>query len=147
MDLASISTAWQGIKSAKEIFGLVVDAKVDAAVKEKVYEAQAKLGSVQDLLFSMREEMFQLQEKNRALQDQLRDADSWKETADRYELVRTSGSAVVYRFMGDPEHYACPSCFGSKKLHILQDTRTISGKYRCTGCGSDFPVEPAKPIY
>ncbi len=146
MDVATITGAWQGLKAAKELVGGLIDAKVDAEAKSRIYEAQAKLGSVQDVLFSMREEMFALQEENKRLKEQLSEADKWRATEAQYELTTTGGGAVVYRFKGQPEHYICPSCFGSKQIHILQTTRTHSGRYTCTGCKTSFPVDPYKPV-
>ncbi|MFV8598549.1 hypothetical protein [Ralstonia pseudosolanacearum] len=146
MDLATITGAYQGLKAAKELVGGLIDAKVDSEAKARIYEAQAKLGSVQDVLFSMREEMFELQDENKRLKEQLAEAEEWRAKVLQYELVTTAGGAVVYRFKGQPEHYACPSCFGSKQLHILQTRRTRHGNYTCTGCKTDFPVEPQKPM-
>ena len=142
MDVATITGAYQGLKAAKEILSAAFEAKVDAEAKPKVLEAIQKLGDAQDTLFALREELFALQEANNALKQQIAEAASWKERADQYELVKTSGQAVVYKFKGQPEHYACPSCFNSQNIHILQTNRTMSGKYRCTGCNSEFPIEP-----
>lgn len=144
MDVASITGAYQGLKAAKEILGAAFDAKVDAEAKPKVLEALHKLGEAQDILFALREELFSLQEANNALRKEIAESASWQSKADQYELTKTPGEAVVYKFNGRPEHFACPSCFNSKTIHILQTNRTMSGKYRCTGCGSEFPVEPQK---
>jgi predicted RNA-binding Zn-ribbon protein involved in translation (DUF1610 family) len=142
MDIATVTGAYQGLKAAKEILGAAFEAKVDAEAKPRVLEALQKLGDAQDTLFALREELFALQEANNTLKLQIGEAASWKEKADQYELEKTSGDAVVYKFTGHPEHYACPSCFNSKNIHILQNNRTMSGKYRCTGCSSEFPIEP-----
>ena len=62
MDVASIASAYQGLKAAKDILGVVFDSKVDAEAKPKVLDAMQKLGDAQDALFSLREELFSLQE-------------------------------------------------------------------------------------
>ena len=142
MDVATITSAYQGLKAAKEILGAAFDAKVDAEAKPKVLEALQKLGDAQDALFALREELFSLQEANNVLRQQIAESKSWQTKADEYELTKTRGEAVVYRFKGQPEHFACPSCFNAKAIHILQPNRTMSGKFRCTGCGSEFPVDP-----
>jgi len=146
MDIAAITGAWQGIKAAKELVGGLIDAKADAEAKNRIYEAQAKLGNVQDALFSMREEMFALQDENKTLRAQIAEFGAWDAKAKEYELTTTQGGAVVYRFKGQPEHYACPSCFQSKQIHILQTTRKISGHFMCTGCDKAFPVNAAEPL-
>lgn len=142
MDVASITGAYQGLKAAKDILGALFDAKVDAEAKPKILEALQKLGEAQDTLFALREELFSLQATNNQLRQEISDSKSWQAKAGQYELVKTTGGAVVYRFTGQPEHFACPSCFNSKQIQILQTNRTISGKYRCTGCTSEFPVDP-----
>ena len=141
MDMASITGAYQGLKAVKDILGAIFDAKVDAEVRTRITEALAKLGTAQDTLFELREELFTLQSKNNELRQEIADAKSWQSQADQYTLVKTAGGAVVYKFKGQPEHFACPSCFMKKEIQILQTNRTYSGKYRCTGCTSEFPVE------
>ena len=141
MDIASVAGAYEGLKAAKDILGGLFDAKVDAEVKAKIIEAQNKLGEAQDTLFGLREELFKLQSDNSQLKQELTKAQSWQAKVDQYELTKTNGGAVVYRFKGQPEHFACPSCFNSNQIHILQTNRTISGKYRCTGCNNEFPID------
>jgi hypothetical protein len=142
MDLTSITGAYQGLKTAKELLTVAFDAKVDSEAKTKIIEAQAKLGDVQDTLFGLREHLFALQEERNQLQAQLASADSWAKKLDQYELTRTIGRAVVYESKNEPKHYACPSCINKKEIHILQDNRTLSGKNRCTGCDKEYPIDP-----
>ncbi len=142
MDATAIAGAYQGLKAAKEILGALFEAKVDAEAKPKILEAQARLGEVQDVLFSLREHLSQLQEERNLLRQQLAEAQAWNATVAQYELAKTDGGAVVYRFKGEPAHFVCPSCFNKREMQILQNNGTLSGKYRCTGCGAEFPVEP-----
>jgi hypothetical protein len=144
MDVTSITGAYQGLKAAKDILGVLFDAKVDAEAKPKILEALQKLGEAQDTLFALREELFSLQTTNGQLRQEIADSKTWQSTASQYDLVKTAGGAVVYKFKGEPEHFACPSCFNLKQVHILQTNRTMSGKFRCTGCSSEFPVDPQK---
>ena len=144
MDVASITGAYQGLKAAKEILGVLFDAKVDAEAKARIVDALQKLGEAQDTLFALREELFTLQASNNELRQEIAEAKSWQVKADRYELAKTAGEAVVYKFKDQPEHFACPSCFNTKQIQILQTNRTLSGKYRCNGCKSEFPIEPQR---
>ena len=146
MDIATVTGAYEGLKAAKDIISGLFDAKIDIEVKAKIIEVQNKLGEAQDTLFGLREELFKLQEANNNLNRALENAQSWQTKSDQYELTKTNGGAVVYIFKGQPEHFACPSCFNSKQVHILQTNRTISGKYRCTGCNSEFPIEQQKHV-
>jgi hypothetical protein len=145
MDIATISTvAYEGLKVSKQIFSAIFEAKVYAEAKPKVLAALEQLGNAQDALFGLREELFKLQTENAALRKQLTEAQSWEARAGQYQLAQTAGGAVVYKFNGKPEHFACPSCFNKQQVHILQDNRTMSGQFRCTGCKAEFPVKPVE---
>jgi len=67
---------------------------------------------------------------------------AWSERLGSYDLTKTAGGAVVFKFKGQPEHFACPSCANNRKLEILQDNRTMSGKFRCAACKAEYPINP-----
>lgn len=142
MDVISLAGAYQSLKATKEILGALFDAKVDAEARPKILEAQSKLGEVQDALFLLRERLAELQVERDQLNIKLAEAESWKQRASNYELANTAGGAVVFKYNGSPEHFACPSCFNKHEVHILQDDRVIAGTYQCTGCGSRYPIKP-----
>ncbi|WMJ09877.1 hypothetical protein [Nitrosomonas sp. sh817] len=141
MDVISIAGAYQGLKAVKEILTTAFEAKVDAEVKPKILEAQGKLGEVQDVLFILRERLSELQQERDDLKAKLANAEAWQSQADQYELTTTPGTAVVYRYKGQPDHFACPSCFNKREVHILQDNKLMAGTYRCTGCGFNYRVK------
>jgi predicted RNA-binding Zn-ribbon protein involved in translation (DUF1610 family) len=114
-----------------------------------VTDALQRLGQVQDTLFELREQLFALQSKNEELQRELASRDRWEEKLGQYELRQTPGGAVVYVSKTQPQHYVCPSCITKRELQILQDSRTMAGKFKCPSCSFDFPVKPferAPPI-
>ena len=144
MDITTITSAYEGLKVGKSILKSVYDSKVEADAKEKIDAVMSKLGEAQDTLFSMREEMFSLRSDNEALKKKITEFESWDNKLSQYELNKTTGGAVVYKFIGEPEHYICPSCVSKKHIEILQDNRTYSGKYRCVGCGAEFLINPKR---
>jgi DNA repair exonuclease SbcCD ATPase subunit len=144
MDVASISGAYQSIKAVIDLLTLAVNAKVEAEAKQRILEAQMRLGELQDTLFGLREQLAQLQEEKAQLQTRLAAAESWNQRIAQYELTETPGGSVVYQFKGAPAHYACPSCTNKQQIHILQDNRTFTGKYRCTGCDKEYSVQPRR---
>ena len=146
MDIATITSAYEGLKVGKNILNSIFDIKVEAEAKERVNEVMQKLGEAQDALFSMREELFRLQTDNDKLRKLIEQSDDWKNKIEKYELVTTSGGAVVYKFKENPEHYICPSCVSKQVIEILQDNRTLNGKFRCVGCKSEFPIKPYETI-
>lgn len=142
MDITAITSAYEGLKVGKGILKSLYDIKVESDVKDRVDDVLSKLGDAQDALFLMREELFKLQEENKNLRESQNNTKKWEEKIAEYELSSTEGGAVVYRYKGEPQHYACPSCTSLNKIEILQDNRTKSGKYRCVGCSAEFPIKP-----
>jgi predicted nuclease with TOPRIM domain len=130
---------------AREAFKYTLDQKVDEKVKDKVGEALDKIGKVQDDLFTVREDLLELQEDNRKLKDELRDKETWENITSKYELIKTPAKAMIYRFKGEPEHFACPVCMVEKNIYILQEY--TAGSFRCQKCKNcydyvDLPEEP-----
>lgn len=142
MDITTITTAYEGLKAGKVILKSLYDIKIEADVKEKIDEVMSKQGEAQDTLFSMREELFRLQSDNKELKNKIAESESWDNKLSQYELTKTAGGAVVYKYIGTPEHFICPSCVSKKNIEILQDNRTHSGKYRCVGCTAEYPINP-----
>jgi hypothetical protein len=140
--IAATATAYQGLKAGTEILSAFIQGKVDAESQAKITDALSKLGDAQSTLFELQGALFQLQADNDRLRRQLDDREAWNSRLAQYELTKTAGGAVVYGFKGEPTHYVCPSCVNKPELHILQDNRTMSGKFRCTGCEAEYPIEP-----
>lgn len=142
MDIATITSAWNGIKIAKDTFTFILNSKIETETRTKVTEALRVLGDAQDQLFQLREELFRLQTENKELKDTLSDQEKWKSKLTNYELTETPGGAVVYKSIQGTEHYACPSCIERKELQILQDRRIFTGSFECPGCGKAFLINP-----
>lgn len=142
MDVTAVTAAYNGLKFAKDSLSALMAGKIEAESQARILAALEKLGAAQDTLFQLREELFTLQAENVKLKQEIDTHNKWQERLDAYELARTAGGAVVYRFKGQPEHFVCPSCTNDKKLQILQDNRTMSGKYRCVGCEAEYPINP-----
>lgn len=142
MDASSIMAAYNGLKFAKDSLSTVIQGKIEVESQAKVLAALEKLGAAQDALFELRDELFTLQAENMRLKQELERDNTWNERFGAYELAKTAGGAIVYKFKGQPEHFACPSCANNRKLELLQDNRTMSGKFRCTGCEAEYPINP-----
>jgi hypothetical protein len=134
--------AYNGLKFAKDSLSTLIQGKVEIEAQARISEALTKLGDAQDALFQLRDELFTMQAETARLKAEIDRTNNWKDRLSSYELVKTAGGAVVYRFKGNPEHFACPSCVNGQKLEILQDNRTMSGKFRCSGCTNEYPINP-----
>lgn len=140
MDIATVSTAYSGLKYAKEVLTALLNAKVEAATLLRINEVVQKMGDAQDALFSLREELARYQDENETLKSELRARDEWKERTKRYFLVQAHGGAVVYRSNFQPEHFACPICFEKRTVSILQDRRVVAGIFDCLACKAEYHV-------
>lgn len=145
MDISMVGAAYNGLKFAKDALKLSLDLKTENESRLQIHAALEKLGTVQDSLFALREELFSLQNENEQLRQELKSQENWESLTGKYELQTTSGGAVVYLFLGGPEHYACPSCYQKHSLQILQDCRVRAGIFECPGCKTKYPVNPVRP--
>ena len=144
MDMSLVQAGIASVKALQGIAKVGLDAKVDAKASAKILESTGQLGKALDALYEMRDELFRLQTENNELK---RDADrrlAFEARRETYEMVKTAGGAVVWRFKAEPMHYACPNCMNEDRIEVLQDNRALAGTYRCTakGCTASFPVEP-----
>jgi len=142
MDLATIGSAYNGLKFVKDALKLALDLKIENESRLQINAALEKLGDIQDTLFELREDLTRLQTENDKLRREIGARAEWESMKSQYELTKTEGAAVVYRFTGQPEHFACPSCHTKETIQILQDKRVMSGAFECPSCKATFPVKP-----
>ncbi|MBU5638852.1 hypothetical protein KOM00_19180 [Geomonas sp. Red69] len=128
--------AYTALKFTKEALKFTLDQKIDQTVNEKILEAMDKIGKVQDDLFQVREDLLRLQEENHHLIEKIRDKETWEGKSSLYELVKTEGNAIVYRFKNEPVHFACPVCMVEKQIQILQEL--YAGTVKCPKCRTKF---------
>ena len=145
MDISTIAAAYESLKASKELFRTFLDAKADAEAAPKIQAALNQLGEAQDTLFALREELFRLQGENDRLRQEISATKSWEEKLSGYELTNTAGGAIVYKYKGTPEHFACPNCANKHEIQILQDLGGRAGTFLCNGCKSRYPVRSSQP--
>lgn len=148
IDMTQVQAAIASLGAVRDLVKVGFDAKVDAKASDKVIEAMGRLGTASDTLYALRDELFRLQTENTELKRLADDRQAFDARIAKYELTKTAGGAVVWRYTEQPEHYACPVCLNAKRIEILQDNRTLSGKYRCTvkECGAEYPIDPFRPM-
>jgi len=135
MDISTITSAYTAIKSVKEITQIVLDAKVDAEVTNKVHESLNKLGEVQDALFYIREELLsqqdekeQLIKKVKELQEELEKVESVKYITPSYWVIKDNS---------ENDGPFCQPCFDDeRKLIRLQGNGNDS--WTCKKCTNIF---------
>jgi hypothetical protein len=137
-----------GISEAVDLTGRVAE----LIKKGATLEAQERIVDLREAVLAGKDEVLRLREENQQLREKIREQEEWESRAKVYALVETEGGAFVLRFSGEPGHYACPACFESKRIHILQDERSWGGTFKCSGCAKSFPIrrerniDPYRPI-
>ncbi|HAS6055557.1 hypothetical protein [Vibrio vulnificus] len=145
MAIESVKAAFDGINFIRQMF----DGHVDGVAKDKVSELQQqsnqKVLDIQQVLILLQAQVLEYQQENERLTELLKKDVEIREQLNQYELVKTEGGAVVYKFNAEPAHFACPQCVNDKQvISILQFTDNARGFYNCKGCSSSYLVESAK---
>ena len=116
-----ISTAYTALQFIRDSMTLALNAKIDEETRAKIHAAMDQITKLQDGLFHTQQQLLSLQQDNDSLRKQLASVANWEERASKYKLIRAIGNAMVYEFLEQPHHFACPVCFENEKISILQD--------------------------
>jgi NAD-dependent SIR2 family protein deacetylase len=128
----------------RDSMSLALNAKIDEEARAKIHAAMDQITQLQDGLFHTQQQLLTLQQKNESLRKELAAMSAWEDRAAQYQLVQSPGRAVVYHFSGQPEHYACPTCFENQRISPLQDMKQPNGVFWCAYCDKNFPVDPVR---
>ena len=139
---AEIKGALDSVKVMSDILEASKDLKNFNAIASALSKVNAQLMSATAVALASQEKQTTLASRVSELENQLREFENWEARFGAYELTKTAGGAVVYEFKGEPKHFACPSCVEKRQIQILQDNRTMTGKFRCTACAAEFPINP-----
>ena len=140
--IENVKLAFDGVKFIKEMF----NGHVDGLAKEKVQELHQQLNNkvidIQQVLLELLEQNQTYQQRNDKLEKQLNEQMDFQNKLLEYELVKSKGGAVVYKFRSAPEHFLCQRCISEKKLIIiLQFNDNYNGFYHCPCCEQSFKIE------
>lgn len=146
---AEITSALAGIKTFTEFTKLILQAKVDAAVKQKAIESQSAIIDLQSTLMGLQSEYQSLLREKDEVERRLIEIEDWKSEALKYELKQVSTGAFVYVLKHDedsatPTHWLCPRCYEERQKSILQRAGYIQHlgyKYFCLRCKGDIWVK------
>lgn len=146
MPAFEIASAITALKTVRDIVKVGIDAKADAQAQARVIEVMEKLGVAQDTLYELRDELFRLQGEVERLTREADDRGKLDERLNQYSLFQSEHGATVYKFNGQPSHYACPACINKKRIEILQ--KGSSKTHKCPSCNATFFITepPARAV-
>ena len=146
MDIVTgIAAAAKVLQEAASLGTALVNFKNKTEVAAKVSEIVGTLLDTQRQLLQLQGDAMKLQLENISLQQTFSENKELKRRDGQYKLVTTVGGATVLQSKRNQLHYACPTCRENfKQFHVLQDTKSYSGKFICHNCGKQFNVLEAK---
>jgi predicted RNA-binding Zn-ribbon protein involved in translation (DUF1610 family) len=96
---------------------------------------------LREAVMNAKDEVLTLRAELQAFKAKELEAESWKDVSAKYTLVATPSGGTVYETEGPPPHFACPTCFVSKKIIPLQHAGGSSVAYQCPQCKAMFPIQ------
>lgn len=146
IDLTTIGAAVTVAKNAVDTLKSAFSAKEKLGADHEVLDAFEQLGKVQDKLIELRAAIMSLQDENHKLTTELRAKNTWSAKAAHYKLTKSLHARdFAYLYAGDPIHWACPTCYESEKITILQSYSEESGAVKCSVCKVLYHLEEPKP--
>jgi hypothetical protein len=129
-----------GISEAVELtkkLGELVKGAATIGLQETIME-------LREAVLNTKDEVLRLREENQELRAEVSEKSAWDEAASRYQLIATPTGGTVYHTEGPPDHYACPTCYASRKIIPLQHCGGDSVFYKCPQCEATYPVRETK---
>jgi transcription elongation factor Elf1 len=144
VDVSSALTSARFVSdSLRALLGLAIDAKA----LQQVSDAISRVAEVQGGILECQQTIGRQEEEIRTLRRELEAYDQWKRRSEGYALFRTKQRSVVYQFIGEPRHFACPTCFENRIISPLQESSSeYSGLAQCPRCAARYEVADSKPI-
>src|SRR5713226_9329470 len=93
---SEIGSALASIKTFSDFTGLVLQAKVTSAIREKAIESQAAIISVQNAMLMLQTQYQALLNERTKLEDRLAKIESWDAEASKYVLHDPGSGVFVY---------------------------------------------------
>lgn len=147
MEISTIIAAISGLKSAKEIITALKDLHIENDTLVKINEAVKQVNDAYEKLFELRDELSNLKNENDNLKKHLGEIESFKNKMADYDLIKTNGGAIVYKYQKAPLYYLCPKCIDNKEIQFLQDdTSEYSGWSECPNCNRRYSIEKDKEL-
>ena len=157
MDIASLATALESVKTLSGIAKSTASAIVDHQLKDKLIAIQQGVLDVQAQLINATAERLELLQQISTLRLQLEEFQEDKLKLSRYKLSEIETGKYLYKSTIDaedqPPHYVCPACYDAGRVRVLQAVKTgaLQTRFKCMASDCKFdmyigPSDPKKPL-
>lgn len=123
--LLEITAAIQSAHALGDLVKGAVGARDDKLLRERTTQLLTALLEIQQAALASNGERIRLQKEVEGLQAELAKLLQWDKEAARYILASPAPDKFAYKLLpdkanGEPEHWACPDCFGNARKSIMQ---------------------------
>jgi hypothetical protein len=123
--LLELGAAIQSAQALGDLIKGAVGARDDKLLRERTTQLLTALLEIQQAALASNAERLRLQEEVENLQAELGKLLQWDKEAARYTLASPAPDKFAYKLLPDkandePEHWACPVCFGNARKSIMQ---------------------------
>jgi len=145
---AEITAGIASIKTASDLVALILKAKIDAAVKEKVIELQSSIIALHSQMMTIQTEYKTLLAENDRLKEELVKVENWEVERADYELTEIGPGSFAYvaksdKATGRDKPWLCTNCFDNRKQKCIlyQDGPAFLRLYSCSGCNTHMTIQ------
>lgn len=151
-----ITAALAGLKTLTEIGKLLRDGKQSAELLNATNELRTTIFGLHEKNLALLEDKGALARERDELKQTIAHLEDWKSKAAHYKLKEFAPGVFAFAYEPDanipadarePDHWACPQCYGSKHISPLQkSSQTAFGTtYFCPKCKNEF-LDSSKPL-
>lgn len=145
--ITEITGAVTTVNTAVGLLKTLLKVGRDEELRTAVFEIQSELLNLQAKLFEANARFEEQSAKIDDLRRQLDERDRWDEEARKYDLFHPAQGMSVYKLRPDynqsgGEIWACPNCFGDRKISILNRPAVEYRNYKCNACGFEIIPTP-----
>jgi hypothetical protein len=148
MDVTEVYGAITAVKTAIDISRTMIGLNTAAQIKEKSASLVDALMDIQQRLMESQAAYAAVVDEVRSLKQEAMRLENWKDEKDRYQMLQTHGSVLVYALKesnanGEPPHYLCANCYSRRtKTYLtpkIDGERGFTSLY-CSVCKTSAPT-------
>lgn len=137
--IAEVSAAMASLQAGKDMVAALVGIRDASKMNEVRIALQGVILEAQQGLFAAQQAHTASDKRIADLEQEIVRLKDWSQEQSRYELVAPQPGAFAYMQKdgmrtGEPAHWLCANCFGSRKKSILQSHRVERADTKTWNC-------------